>query len=58
MPSRAESPSDMRVFSGREWLIVSMAIALWMVFAVDFIVRTSHVSIDGVRYFVIFDDCA
>jgi arabinofuranosyltransferase len=44
------------VFPRREWLIVSIAIGLWMIFAVDFIVRTSHVSIDGVRYFVVFDD--
>jgi hypothetical protein len=56
MVSRAESRAAMRMFAHRQWLIVSIAIALWMVLAVDFIVRTSHVSIDGVRYFVVFDD--
>jgi len=39
-----------------KWSTLFVLIALWVVFAVDFIVRTSHVSIDGVRYFVIFDD--
>lgn len=38
------------------WFVAFLAIALWTVFAVDFVSRTSHVSIDGARYFVIFDD--
>lgn len=37
-------------------MIVLLLIGMWVVFAVDFIYRTSHVSIDGVRYFMIFDD--
>ena len=40
----------------RSWAAVAVLLALWLVFAVDFIVRTSHVSIDGVRYFTVFDD--
>lgn len=40
----------------RAWLIVCVPLALWLAFAVNFIVRTSHVSIDGVRYYVVFDD--
>jgi len=39
-----------------QWSVCFVLIALWTVLAVDFIIRTSHVSIDGVRYFVIFDD--
>src|SRR5579864_359185 len=31
-------------------------IGCWVLFAINFIVRTSHVSIDGVRYFTVFDD--
>jgi hypothetical protein len=36
-------------------LLVILAVACAL-FAIDFIFRTSHVSIDGVRYFSVFDD--
>ena len=36
--------------------VFCVLLASWAVFAVDFIYRTSHVSIDGIRYFTIFDD--
>jgi hypothetical protein len=38
------------------WGAASLLIVVWVTFAADFIFRTSHVSIDGKRYFVIFDD--
>jgi arabinofuranosyltransferase len=52
-----EPATPQRVLRGLvKWIAVLLLIALWSVFAVDFVVRTSHVSIDGTRYFVIFDD--
>jgi hypothetical protein len=35
--------------------LLCLLIGSWIVFAVDFIYRTSHVSIDGIRYFTIFE---
>jgi hypothetical protein len=52
MPAAGEAQSPNIV----KWSTFFFLIALWVIFAVDFIIRTSHVSIDGVRYFVIFDD--
>lgn len=40
----------------KHWVFLSILLALWTAFAAHFIFRTSHVSIDGVRYFMTFDD--
>lgn len=37
-------------------LAVVLLILAWVVFAADFVVRTSHVSTNDVRYFTLFDD--
>jgi hypothetical protein len=44
------------LLKNKEWLLVTILMAVWAGFAADFISRTTHVSIDGVRYFAIFDD--
>ena len=46
----------MNVFKNTGLMLTLALIGCWVLFAINFIVRTSHVSIDGVRYFTVFDD--
>lgn len=46
----------MRTLTIKEKVLLYLLIACWIVLAADFVFRTSHVSIDGVRYYSLFDD--
>src|SRR5258708_2386240 len=44
------------MLKNREWMVASIVLGLWAVSAAYFISQTTHVSIDGVKYFTLFDD--